>query len=450
MAITPESLGSIRFKEDYGLRVAYVAGAMVKGIASAALVIRMARAGYLSFYGSGGMRLPETEAAIREIQQALCGGEPFGVNLLSNASRPAEEMELVDLLLRHGVRNVEASAFMQVSAALVKFRLKGLATDAGGRLVVPNRVIAKISRPEVAEAFLSPAPAPIVQGLLQDGQISEQEAALAVRLPVASDLCVEADSGGHTDMGVTAVLLPAIVRLRDALQQRHAYERPVGIGAAGGIGAPESAACAFLLGADFVATGSINQCTVESGTSEAVKEMLQDCGIRDTAYAPAGDMFELGSRIQVLKKGVFFPAKANRLYDLWRNHASLEAIDAPIRRELQDKVFRRSFDEVYRETREHYERAFPAQIERAERNPKAKMALVFRWYFVHTMRLALQGDREQRVDFQVHTGPALGAFNQWVQGTTLEDWRNRHVEAVADHLMQACADYLNGRLRSFS
>ncbi|MEX0758601.1 MAG: hypothetical protein WD100_03375, partial [Tistlia sp.] len=156
--ITPERLGSERFREDYGLRAAYVAGAMVKGIASTALVIRMARAGFLSFFGSGGLRLAEIEAAILQIQQALPGGAPYGVNLLADPSRPEEERALVDLLLRHGVRNLEASAFMQVSPALVQFRLTGLATDAQGRLSVPNRVIAKISRPEVAASFLSPAP----------------------------------------------------------------------------------------------------------------------------------------------------------------------------------------------------------------------------------------------------------------------------------------------------
>src|SRR3954470_14370218 len=132
--ITVDKLGCERFRQDYGLRVAYVAGAMVKGIASAALVVRMGQAGHLAFYGSGGMRLHEVEAAIRQIQQNLGRGEPYGANLLSNPSRPAEETEMVDMLLRLGVRNVEASAFMQVTAALVKFRLRGISIDAPGRL----------------------------------------------------------------------------------------------------------------------------------------------------------------------------------------------------------------------------------------------------------------------------------------------------------------------------
>ena len=92
------------------------------------------------------------------------------------------------------------------------------------------------------------------------------------------------------------------------------------------------------------------------------------------------------------------------------------------------------------------------QLEESERfiekNPKVKMALVFRWYFVHSMRLARAGVADQRVDFQVHCGPALGAFNQWVQRTPLESWKQRKVVGVADHLMQGCAEYINRR-RSF-
>jgi trans-AT polyketide synthase/acyltransferase/oxidoreductase domain-containing protein len=219
------------------------------------------------------------------------------------------------------------------------------------------------------------------------------------------------------------------------------------VGAAGGLGAPEQVACAFFLGADFITTGSINQCTPEAGTSDAVKDMLQNVGVQDTAYAPAGDMFEMGAKVQVMKKGVFFPARANKLYDLWRQHASLDALEGAVRREIQDKFFRRSFEDVWAETRDHYGRVLPAELARVEGNPKAKMGLVFRWYFVHSMRLALRGESTQRVDYQVHCGPAMGAFNQWVQGTSLEDWRRRHGDTVAEHLMQGACDYLHLRQR---
>lgn len=444
---SPTNLGSAAFREDYGLRMAYVTGAMVKGIASPALVVAIARAGGLGFYGSGGVRLEEVERAIGEIRAALDGCGAWGVNLLANVSRPDQEMALVDLLLRCGVRNAEASAFMQVSPAIVRFRLHGVTEESGGRIRAANRILAKVSRPEIAQLFLSPAPEPIVRRLLESGLITAQEAALAPRIPLASDLTVEADSGGHTDMGVLAVLLPTMIRLRNQLQQEHGYSQPVRIGAAGGIGTPEAAACAFMLGADFLVTGSINQCTVEAGTSDAVKDMLQSMSVRDTAYAPAGDLFELGAKIQVMKKGVFFPARALRLHELWRYHGSLDEIDATTRRDIQDKYLGRSFEEVWRETRDYYGRQASDELERAESNPKARMALVFRWYFVHSMRLALAGSVDRRVDWQVHTGPALGAFNDWVRATPLENWRNRRVATIADTLMTACAERLDQGLR---
>ncbi len=447
--IEARQLGAEGFRHDYGVKAAYVAGAMVKGIASVPLVCRMARAGYLSFLGTGGLDTAEIDAAIDALRAALGDDAPYGLNLLANPAHEAAEMAQVALYLRRGIRMVEASAFMQVSAPLIRFRLSGATRDAAGQVVARNRLMAKISRPELAERFLAPAAPAIVQALLREGHLTPDEAALAEELPVASDICVEADSGGHTDMGVMAVLLPAIIRLRDRSQEQYGYAMPVRIGAGGGIGTPESAAAAFLLGADFILTGSINQCSVEAATSDTAKDMLQRMGVQDTAYAPAGDMFELGAKVQVLKKGVFFPARASKLYDLWRGHAGLDEIDAPTRREIQDKYFRRSFEDVWRETAAFYAQALPAELERAERNPRIRMALIFRWYFVHSMRLALAGSREQLVDYQVHTGPALGAFNQWVQGTALEDWRRRHVDGLADHLLAGCCDYIGRRIAAF-
>jgi trans-AT polyketide synthase/acyltransferase/oxidoreductase domain-containing protein len=91
----------------------------------------------------------------------------------------------------------------------------------------------------------------------------------------------------------------------------------------------------------------------------------------------------------------------------------------------------------------------PGEIDKADRNPKHKMALVFRWYFIHTMNLALQGKQDRRVDFQVHCGPSLGAFNQWVRGTELEDWRRRHADQIGEQLIQETADLLNRRFQTF-
>jgi trans-AT polyketide synthase/acyltransferase/oxidoreductase domain-containing protein len=443
--ITAESLGSDAFKQEYHLKYAYVTGAMVKGIASKELVVKMGKAGLMGFFGTGGLKLPKIEEAIQFIQQELKDGQAYGMNFLHNPGDPQLEDDTVDLYLKYGIKNIEAAAFMQITPALVRYRLKGLRRESTGKISATHKIMAKISRPEIAQIFLSPPPERIIKKLLEANQISQQEMELAKNLPMADEICVEADSGGHTDMGIMSVLLPTIIRQRDELMNQYRYAKPVRVGAAGGIGTPEAAATAFILGADFILTGSINQCTVEAGTSDAAKDILQQLNVQDTDYAPAGDMFELGAKVQVVRKGVFFPARANKLYDLYRHYNSLDEIDNKTKKQIQDKYFHRSFEDVYAETKAYYSQHMPEEIEKAERNPKHKMALIFKWYFVHTMRLAMRGSAEQKVDYQIHCGPAIGAFNQWVKGTALENWRNRHVDEIADKLMQGTAELLSQR-----
>ena len=219
--ITIDSLGSSDFKREHGVRYAYVAGSMVRGIASVPVVVSMARAGFLGYFGTGALTLETIEKAILDIKAALGEDQPWGMNLLSNAATPQAEMDTVDLFLRHGVRRVEASAYMQISPALVKYRAKGLRRDAGGRIRFRTLLLAKLSRPEIATLFLSPAPEKIVAALLRDGEITAEEADLARSVPMADDICVEADSGGHTDMGTLSTLLPTIRRVSGGAKIHH-------------------------------------------------------------------------------------------------------------------------------------------------------------------------------------------------------------------------------------
>lgn len=447
LVFSAESLGSLEFKKEYNVKLAYLSGGMYRGIASKEIVVKMAKAGLMSFFGSGGLDSSEVERAIRYIKNELRNNETFGMNLLHNPANPGKELEMVNLYLRYEIQNVEAAAYMVMTPALVKFRIKGLKKDAKGNIMEPRRIIGKISRPEIAELFLSPPPKKIIDELLQEGQITEEEADLAKRVPMSYDLCVEADSGGHTDQGIAYALMPAMLKLRDEMMEKYNYNKKIRIGAAGGIGTPHSALAAFMLGADFIVTGSINQCTVEAGTSDRVKDLLQEINVQDTDYAPAGDMFELGAKVQVLKRGVFFPARANKLFELYRQHKSLDEIDEKTKLQIQEKYFQRSFADIYKEIKDFY----PSQeIERAEQNPKHKMALIFRWYFKHSTQLALAGNEEGIVNYQVHCGPALGSFNQWVKGTKMENWRNRHVDEMGVTLMKDAATLLNQRIQELS
>jgi trans-AT polyketide synthase/acyltransferase/oxidoreductase domain-containing protein len=438
-------LGSASFRRDHGVRLAYVAGAMYKGVASAEMVERMGRSRLLAYYGSGGIRSQVLDGVLSRLGRSLGADLPWGCNLLAAPDHPQGEDEVVDLLLAHRVRRVEAASFVQMSPALVRYRLTGAWLD-GGRPVVPNRVLGKASRPEVAEAFLAPPPAHVVATLVEQGRLGTAEAEVAPHVTMADDLCAEADSGGHTDQRPLAVLLPDMVRLRDRLTPPGGPYAPVRVGAAGGIGTPEAVVAAFVLGADFVLTGSINQCTVEAGTSDAAKDMLAEASVQDTAIVPAGDMLELGARAQVLRRGLFFPARANKLYELYRTCDAIEDIDERTAQQIQSRYFRRSFAEVWDETRAYLARTRPDELAEAERDPKRKLGHVVRWYFVHATRLAMSGSADQRVDYQIPCGPAMGALNGYLRGTRLESWRARHVDELADLLLDGAAQVLTRRL----
>jgi len=420
--LAPESLGSPAFRAAHAVRLAYVAGSMYKGVASVAMVRRMAQAGLLAYLGAGGLTPERLQRDLAELRSSLASEASWGVNLLASIEDPEAEDATVDLLLHNGVRRIEAAAYVHMTPALVRYRLSGARLGADGRPHVPNMVLGKASRPEVAAAFLSPPPPAIVTALRDAGRITASESALAARVAMADDLCAEADSGGHTDQRPLCVLLPDMVRLRDRLGAEPPSRPPIRVGVAGGLGTPEAIAAAFVMRADFVLTGSINQCTVESGTSERVKELLAQAGIQDTAIVPAADMLEIGAKAQVLRRGLFFPARANRLYELYRAHNSLEELDDRTVAQLEQKYFRRSLDDVWAETRAYLQTARPAELPRVEADPKQRMAHVFKWYFVHATRLAMRGSSEQRVDYQVPCGPAMGALNAYLRGSGLGGW----------------------------
>lgn len=436
--LPPERLGSAAFLAAHGVRQPYMAGAMAGGIASADMVIALAREGFLSSFGAAGL-LPRTIENALVRFAAEIPGLPHAVNLIHSPSEDRLEREAVELFLRHGVRCVEASAYMDLTPHVVRYRLAGLRRDQDGRPVTENRLIAKISQAETAERFMRPAPAALVNALLEQGLITADQAALAGRVPLADDITAEADSGGHTDRRPLPALLPTILRLRDTVQRERRYTVPVRVGAGGGLGTPVAVAAAFAMGAAYVVTGSVNQSCLESGASTRSKAMLAEAGIADCAMAPAADMFEMGVELQVLKKGTLFPMRARRMYQLYHAYDGLESIPASDRAKLEQQIFRRTLEDVWQECVHHFERRDPEQLRRAANSPKRRMALVFRWYLGMSSRWAVTGDEDRAMDYQVWCGPAMGSFNDWVTGSYLKPPGNRRVVDVAHHLMRGAA-----------
>ncbi len=436
--IGPDSLGDASFRADYNVRLAYAAGAMANAIASEELVTAMGNAGLLSSFGAAGVVGPRLEAAIQRVQAALPTA-PYAFNLIHSPSEEAMERRAVELFLQYGVKVVEASAFLDLTPSVVRYRAAGLSLDSQGALAIGNRIIAKVSRREVAQKFMEPAPERLLSPLVAQGLITAQQAELARRVPMADDVTVEADSGGHTDNRPLVVILPSILSLRDELQAKHNFSRPVRVGAAGGIGTPSAVLAAFMMGAAYVVTGSINQSCTEAGASPHTKRILAEADMADVMMAPAADMFEMGVKVQLLKRGTMFPMRAQRLYELYREYESIDEIPADEREKLEKTVLKRPMDDIWRDTVAYFNERDPEQIQRAENSPKRKMALIFRWYLGLSSRWSNTGEKGRELDYQIWCGPSMGSFNAWAKGTYLQDPANRHVADVAQQLMSGAA-----------
>jgi PfaD family protein len=349
------------------------------------------------------------------------------------------ERNAVEVYLHQGVHVVEASAFIDLTPSIVYYRAAGLSLSNVGEVQIANHVIAKLSRREVATKFMQPAPENILNQLVNEGKITPQQAGLAKRVPMADDITVEADSGGHTDNRPLVCLLPTMLALRDEIQAKYNYPVPVRIGAAGGISTPASALGAFMMGAAYIVTGSVNQACVEAGASEHTRQILAQAGMADVAMAPSADMFEMGVKVQVLKHATLFPMRAQKLYDIYLRYDSIEQIPAEERDKLEKAIFKRDIESIWQDTIKFFTERDPAQIERAQNNPKRKMALVFRWYLGLASRWSNSGEKGREMDYQIWCGPSMGSFNDWVRGTYLAEPDNRHVADVAVQILTGAA-----------
>ncbi|MEM1349811.1 MAG: 2-nitropropane dioxygenase, partial [Myxococcota bacterium] len=241
-----------------------------------------------------------------------------------------------------------------------------------------------------------------------------------------------------------------IMGLRDAMMRTHGFARPIRVGAAGGLGTPAGVASAFAAGASFVLTGSVNQGAVESGLSEVGRRMLARAGVADVIMAPAADMFELGVEVQVLKRGTMFGPRAKKLHELYATYPSLDAIPEDIRTNLESRVLGATLDEVWTDTHRFWSKRDPQEAEKAERDPRHKMALCFRWYLGKASKWAIDGEPGREADYQIWCGPAMGAFNSWVEGSFLEPPEAREAVQIALNLLEGAAAITRAQqLRTF-
>jgi PfaD family protein len=167
--------------------------------------------------------------------------------------------------------------------------------------------------------------------------------------------------------------------------------------------------------------------------------MLAGAGLGDVMMAPAADMFELGVEVQVLKRGSMFGPRAARLYELYRSLPAVESLPDAERQRLERDVFRAPLDRAWQEVEAYWRRRDPGQLERAARDPKHRLALLFRAYLGQSSRWAVDGAPDRRADYQIWCGPAMAAFNAWVTGSFLAEPGARTVTQVARNLLEGAA-----------
>ena len=438
--IYPEWLGDRAFSGTHGARFNYLVGEMARGIATPLMVVEAVKAGCLGFYGSAGLPIEEIKRGIREIKSQLGDHQvSWGANLIHTPQQPGYEASVVDLFIQEDVRRVSASAYMRLSPEIVRYTALGLQRDNKGNIVRTNHVFAKVSRAEVAEQFMAPAPAKILKELVSSGAITEAQADLAARVSVAAEITAEADSGGHTDRRSAAPLFSSICAARDRVAQSTGVDaNSIRIGLAGGIASPHAVAAAFSMGAAYVLTGSINQAAVESGLSLPGRELLAKAGPADVAMTPAADMFEQGVEVQVLKRGSLFAMRGKKLYQLYRSGAAFETLTPKDQAWVED-VIGEPFETAWQATRDYISQVNPKEALKADADGNKRLALVARRYLFTGAQLAREGDPAKVSDYQIWCGPAQGAFNEWVAGTFLEDIANRTVRQIAWNLMEGAA-----------
>ncbi|MGV9764235.1 acyltransferase domain-containing protein [Micromonospora tulbaghiae] len=390
-ASRPRPAGSSGLRADYGIRYACLAGSSPFGVTSPAFLRRLSEAGQLGFFGAQGLAPAEIRAALAELRDV----RRYGMAWPSGG----DERALCDLYLAHDVRHVEVTGPLAVvSPQLVRFR------HGDG----PRQVLVRAPDLATAVRFLRPADPATVRALAAAGHLDGASAGAAAREAVATDVAVERDA--HA-------LVPVLVALRD----REAPGTRIGVA---GVGTPAAVAAAFALGADFVVTTTVNQCTAEAATSDAAKDLLAALDVTDIREAPDPDLFELGGRSPVAHRGTLFAARAEELYRMFLRYDRLADVGPRRLAELERTHFGRPLDEVR------------ADLGVAGRDDRHVLASVCAAYCREATAAALRGTAGQRLNYRVPASTDVGAFNRLVAAEPLADWRARHAELVTERLLR--------------
>lgn len=438
MALSAGQLGSKAFKEEYNVKLAYVAGSLYHGISSATMVAKLANARILGILGSRGLSTKELAEQIQEVKKNISPQQPFGTNI-SYRHGNEQEMELVELLLKEEVTVLETSGFTEITEALAYYKLSGIKKN-GNQISCGNRVIAKITSEEEAALFLEPVPAAIAKKLYKSKKISKLQCDNANKFPLANDLCILANSAGNTQIGNPVSLFPAIKNLQNAKASASTFNTQTRLGIAGSIGTPETAASAFTCGADFILTGSINLCTAEAELDSKIKDKLNNLTFNDTDFITSELLSDSSSKEQIVKTGSFFFSHWDRLNSIYASHNSVDELDADTISFIEKKCFHKSLSAVFEDIEQKLSKT---QSEMLNNDPKLKLKQLFIHYKALAHKAGTGNINTSIADYCLPCSPSLAAMNQWLSKSPMANWEQRNIELIAEKIMDGAASHLS-------
>ncbi|WP_233099720.1 hypothetical protein [Bacillus velezensis] len=86
------------------------------------------------------------------------------------------------------------------------------------------------------------------------------------------------------------------------------------------------------------------------------------------------------------------------MHSIYSSHHSLDGIDELVKKQIENNYFKKSLEEVYTEVKQYTSRK---TLKEAEINPKLKMLLTFKWYFIKSAQWALNGEEDNQSDYQI-------------------------------------------------
>lgn len=419
-------IGSRSFMERYHISYAYVAGGMENGISSVDLVSDMSKHNLLSFLGTKNLDTEVIHREILDLKRTLGDRENYGINIIPTT----QEEDIVTLCIQNNIRVLECSSYIDVSEQLIRYKAKGIVFSEDG-YKLENRIMVKLNHPEVLKNFLHPASRQLLEKMCSEQTITRQEAEILEQIPVADDICLISGTPQDSNQIPMYALLPTMRKLKADIIKQYQYIEPVHVGVAGGISTPKAIKTVMLLGADFVLTGSVNQCTVEANTSDLVKDMLEKAQIQDTAIIPMSDFMKFGEKIQILRRGTLFHARAIKLNHLYCSYESLDEMKKETIEYLETRYFKCKITDICNKIRLKTEENMEHEY-----NKKTELSKIFQYYYTKSFKKALEGDSKEKADFFIYCSSAMGAFNEAVKGTKLEKWKNRSVHKIAQWLME--------------